>query len=155
VSGNKELIVRKWSFLGGYGNLTGYNSPAFSHVHVDQFIHLHFISSNSKVRRKLYLESQEAGFLFTGSTAPWALASRVISSSQGLYLNIGQHRHRIDTHTHTKHPCLVRDSNPWSRLPSEDNTCLRTLGYRDRRSRRIILVKSTQVSYLNMFKLKI
>jgi hypothetical protein len=30
---------------------------------------------------------------------------RVISSSQGLYLNTGQHKHRINTYT--KHPCLV------------------------------------------------
>jgi hypothetical protein len=39
------------------------------------------------------------------------LLGRVISSSQGLYLNTGQHKHRINahthTHTHTKHPCLV------------------------------------------------
>jgi hypothetical protein len=63
---------------------------------------------------------------------PWALASvfqfhdhfqtvghlgRVISLSQGLYLNIGQHKHTINTYT--KHPCLAWDSNPRSRLPSE------------------------------------
>jgi hypothetical protein len=64
---------------------------------------------------------------------PWALASafsfmivlqtvglfgRVISSSQGLYLNTGQHKHRINTYTHqTFMPC--GDSNPRSQLPSE------------------------------------
>jgi hypothetical protein len=32
---------------------------------------------------------------------------RVISSSQGLYLNIGQHKHRINTHTYqTSMPCV-------------------------------------------------
>jgi hypothetical protein len=40
------------------------------------------------------------------------LLRRVISSSQGLYLNIWQHEHRINTHT--KYPCLVWDSNPRS-----------------------------------------
>jgi hypothetical protein len=52
---------------------------------------------------------------FTGSTAPVepglffsfmiilqmvGLLGRVISSSQGLYLNTGQHKHRINTYTH-------------------------------------------------------
>ncbi|PNF21173.1 hypothetical protein B7P43_G05122 [Cryptotermes secundus] len=42
------------------------------------------------------------------------LLGRVISSSQGVYLNIGQHKHRLNTYTHTKHRCLVWDSNPRS-----------------------------------------
>jgi hypothetical protein len=59
----------------------------------------------------------------TGSTAPWdprlyfsvswtflqtvGLLGRVISSSQGLYLNTGQHKHRINTYTHqTFMPCV-------------------------------------------------
>jgi hypothetical protein len=37
------------------------------------------------------------------------LLERVISSSQGLYLNTGQHKHR-KTRTHIKHPCPRRDS---------------------------------------------
>jgi hypothetical protein len=67
---------------------------------------------------------------------PWALApfsvswsflqtvgllGRVISSSQGLYLNTGQHKHRINTYT--KHPSFRE---------SEDSSCLRPLGYCDR-----------------------
>jgi hypothetical protein len=44
------------------------------------------------------------------------LLGRVISSSQVLYLNTGQHKHRIK---HAKYPCLVWDSNPRSRLPNE------------------------------------
>jgi hypothetical protein len=55
-------------------------------------------------------------FIFTGSTAPLGpgfcflsfmailqtvgLLRRAISSSQGLYLNTGQHKHRINTYTH-------------------------------------------------------
>jgi hypothetical protein len=62
-------------------------------------------------------------FLFTGSTAPlgpgvWflrfmiilqtlGLLGRVISSSQGRYLNTGQHRHRINTYTHQTSMCSV------------------------------------------------
>jgi hypothetical protein len=46
------------------------------------------------------------------------LFGRVISLSQGLYLNTGQQKHR-KTHTHTKHPCLMWDSNPGYRLPNE------------------------------------
>jgi hypothetical protein len=57
---------------------------------------------------------------------------RVINSAQGLYLNTGQHKHRINayTHTHTKHTCLEWDSNQRSRFPSEQP---RPLGCRDRR----------------------
>jgi hypothetical protein len=62
-------------------------------------------------------------FFSTGSTAPLGpglsafsfmiilqtleLLGRVISSSQGLYLNTGQHKHRINTYTHqTSMPCV-------------------------------------------------
>jgi hypothetical protein len=46
------------------------------------------------------------------------LFGRVISSSQGLYLNTEQHKHR-KTHTHIKHPYPEWDSKPRSRLLSE------------------------------------
>jgi hypothetical protein len=45
------------------------------------------------------------------------LLERVISSPQGLYLNTGQHKHRINTYT--KHPCPEWDSSPRSQCPSE------------------------------------
>jgi hypothetical protein len=51
--------------------------------------------------------SQAVGFL-----------GRVINSSQGLYLNTGQHKHR-KTGTHIKHRCPRRDSNSQSRPPSD------------------------------------
>jgi hypothetical protein len=48
------------------------------------------------------------------------LFGRVINSSQGLYLYIGQHtKKNARAHTHTKHPCPKWDSNPRSRLPRE------------------------------------
>jgi hypothetical protein len=60
------------------------------------------------------------------------LLGRVISSSQGLYLNIGQHKHRINTDTYqTTMPCGIRAHDP-AFLASEDSTCLRPLSYRDR-----------------------
>jgi hypothetical protein len=46
------------------------------------------------------------------------LLGRVISSSQGLYLNTGQHTHR-KTRTHIKYPCPRRYSNPQSRSLSD------------------------------------
>jgi hypothetical protein len=39
-----------------------------------------------------------------------------ISSSQGSYLHIGQHNHRINAH---RYPCLEWDSNPRSQRSSE------------------------------------
>jgi hypothetical protein len=60
------------------------------------------------------------------------LLGRVISSSQGLYLNTGQHKHR-KTRTHIKLPCSggIRTRNHGLRA-IEDSSCLRPLGYRDR-----------------------
>jgi hypothetical protein len=46
------------------------------------------------------------------------LLGGVISSSQGLYLNAGQHKHR-ETRTHVKHLYPRRDSNPQARPPSD------------------------------------
>jgi hypothetical protein len=37
---------------------------------------------------------------------------RVIGPSQGLYLNTRKHKHRLNAHTHTKHPCFS-DIQPW------------------------------------------
>jgi hypothetical protein len=46
------------------------------------------------------------------------LLGRVISSSQGLYLHIGQHKHR-KTRIHIKHPYPRRDSNSQTRPPND------------------------------------
>jgi hypothetical protein len=69
---------------------------------------------------------------FLDNSQTVGLFGRVISSSQGLYLNTGQHKHR-KTHTHTKHPCpeWIRTHDPGLRA-SEDSTYLRPLGYRGR-----------------------
>jgi hypothetical protein len=50
------------------------------------------------------------------------LLGRVISPSQGLYLNTGQHKYRkthTHTHTHINHPCPKWDSNTRSQRPRE------------------------------------
>jgi hypothetical protein len=58
---------------------------------------------------------------------------RVISSPQGLYLYTGQHRHRkTRTYTSNIHALIgIRTYDPGFRA-SEESTCLRPLGYRDR-----------------------
>jgi hypothetical protein len=59
------------------------------------------------------------------------LLGRVISSSQGLYLTTGQHKHR-KKHTSNIHALSgIRTQDPGFGA-SEDSTCLRPLGYRDR-----------------------
>jgi hypothetical protein len=87
-------------------------------------------------------------FFFTGSTAPlgpglcfsvsWPflqtveLLGRVISSSQDLYLNTEQHKQNKHIHTPNIHAfCGIRTHDPSVRT-SEDSSCLRPLGYRDR-----------------------
>jgi hypothetical protein len=83
---------------------------------------------------------------------PWALASfsvswsflqtvgllgRVISSSQGLYLNIGQTQNK-HIHTPNIHAlCGIRNYDP-SFQDSEDSLCLRPLGCCERRTRELI-----------------
>jgi hypothetical protein len=58
------------------------------------------------------------------------LLGRVISPSQGLYL---QTEKRAHTHTTTKHPCPEWDSNhDLGFRASEGSACLRPLDYRDR-----------------------
>jgi hypothetical protein len=66
------------------------------------------------------------------------LLGRVISPSQGRYLNTGQHKHRINayTHAHTYVHALsgIRTHDPSVRA-SEDSSCLRPRSYCDRLSR--------------------
>jgi hypothetical protein len=56
----------------------------------------------------------------------------VISTSQGLYINTRQHKHRINTHIPNTHVlCGIRTNDHGFRT-SKDSTCLRPPGYRDR-----------------------
>jgi hypothetical protein len=56
------------------------------------------------------------------------LLGRVISSSQGLYLNTGQHKHRITPNIHVLSGIPTHDP---SVRASEDSSCLRPRGYYD------------------------
>jgi hypothetical protein len=59
------------------------------------------------------------------------LLGRIISTSQGLYLYTGQHKHRINAHTNIHASSRIRTYDPSVRA-SEDSSCLRPLVYRDR-----------------------
>jgi hypothetical protein len=62
------------------------------------------------------------------------LLGRVISPSQGRYQNTGQHKHRINSNTHTPNIHAlsgIRTYDPRVRA-SKDNSCLTPRGYRDR-----------------------
>jgi hypothetical protein len=71
------------------------------------------------------------------------LLVRVISPSQGRYLNTGQHKHRINKHTHAS--VWIPTHNPSIRA-SEDSSCLRPRGYCDRQCIRIIYTNSVRTS---------
>jgi hypothetical protein len=114
-----------------------------------QHISLH---NNKLWKNKCYnifsnnIYTNPAGFFSSSSLPAWSvglisqfldhsqtvgLLGWVISSSQGLYLNTGQHKHR-KTHTHTSniHSLTgIRTHDPGLRA-SEDSTCPRPLGYR-------------------------
>jgi hypothetical protein len=60
----------------------------------------------------------------------WFLG-RVLSPSQGRYLHTGQHKHRINALTDIHALSGVRTHDP-SVLASEDSSCLRPRGHRDR-----------------------
>jgi hypothetical protein len=62
------------------------------------------------------------------------LLGRVIGPSQGLYLNTGQHKHRINAHTTSIHSRSWIRTHDHSVRASEDSSCLRPLGYLDRHS---------------------
>jgi hypothetical protein len=83
--------------------------PCVSHVrHILDFIFFHWLYSP---------RGPDIFFSFMIILQTVGLLGRVISSSQGLYLHTGQHKHRINTYT--KLPCLVWDSKPRSQLLSE------------------------------------
>jgi hypothetical protein len=74
------------------------------------------------------------------------LLRRVTGPSQGLYLNTGQHKHRINAHTPNSHVLSGIRTYDHSVRASEDSSCLRPLGYRDRLKH--ILIKLTSFTAL-------
>jgi hypothetical protein len=61
------------------------------------------------------------------------LLGRVVSSTQGLYLNTRQHKHRKCGHMLDIHAQGRIGTRNYSLRAIEDCSCLRRLGYRDRR----------------------
>jgi hypothetical protein len=59
------------------------------------------------------------------------LFGRMISQSQGRYLHTEQHKHRINAHTQTSMPRVIRTHKPSARA-GEDRSCLRPRGHCDR-----------------------
>jgi hypothetical protein len=59
------------------------------------------------------------------------LLGRVISPSQGRYLNIGQHKHRINAYTDIHALSGIQTHDP-SVQASKDSSCLRPRGHCDR-----------------------
>jgi hypothetical protein len=66
------------------------------------------------------------------------LLGRVISTSQGRYLNTGQHKRRINEYTNFHALSGIRTHDPGVR-GSEDSLCLRPRGYCDRLGWQIVV----------------
>jgi hypothetical protein len=66
----------------------------------------------AQVIRETLVSLQFLDFIQSAGPHGWG-----INPSQGLYLDTGQNKHRINVHT--KHPCPRWDSNPRSQRPSE------------------------------------
>jgi hypothetical protein len=93
---------------------------------ISSFLKLNVISQPLSITPKLLLHMHPEYYFFNGSSSPFSaviiysqtveLLGRVISPSQGRYLNTGQHKQNKRTH---RHPCFKWDSNPGSQCPSE------------------------------------
>jgi hypothetical protein len=68
-------------------------------------------------------------WIYTQSEGPLGW---VMGLSQGLYLSTGQHKHRINTHTPNIHARSGTRTHDHRDRATEDSSCLRLLGYRDR-----------------------
>jgi hypothetical protein len=89
--------------------------------------------------------------LHTGCRTPWTM----MSPSQGLYLYTGQHKHRINAYTNILASSRIRTYDPSVRA-NEDSSCLRQLGYRDRRLVRLpssYFVSKTNVGFISSFSI--
>jgi hypothetical protein len=121
-------------------------------------IFLYIVAQNNKHWGNYHLRSSHTailvlsivenyGFFLRALQPPWALASsfsfmiilltvrllgRVISSSQGLYLNTGKQKQNKHIHTPNIHALNeIRTHDPSVRA-SEDSSCLKSRGHRDR-----------------------
>jgi hypothetical protein len=87
------------------------------------------------IHQWLYSPLFSPGLFFSSvifSTQTVGLLRRVISPSQDRYLHTGQHKHRINAHANIDDLSGIRTHDP-SVWASEDSSCLRPCGHRDRR----------------------
>jgi hypothetical protein len=82
------------------------------------------------VSRILFFSSD----LYAFGRTPW-MSDRPVARHLPKYRTTRTQNKRTHTHTHTKHPCPMWDSNDHSVRASENSSCLRQLGYRDRFSK--------------------
>jgi hypothetical protein len=100
---------RGWTFSHVTALVQG---PARSPIKRISIQTLFFLSIYLSIVLLLHLGRFSVSWSFTQSLG---LLGRGISLSQGRYLHTGQHKHRINAHTH---PCLKWDSNPRSQCLS-------------------------------------
>jgi hypothetical protein len=106
----------------------------------------------------LFQPIQGPGLLFSSVINFPRLLGRVISPSHGVYLNTGQHRHRISAYTHTHTPNIHASSGIRTHDPSvranEDSSCLRPRGYCDRPLGIILVTKWRRITWMrNLFRI--
>jgi hypothetical protein len=104
-------------------------SFCFSLVAYFQIIHFSFIHSSMALQPLLGLGLFFSSVIFF--TQSIGLLGGVISPSQGRYLYTEQHRHRINPQTDIHALNGIRTHDPSVRA-SEDSSCLRSRGHRDR-----------------------
>jgi hypothetical protein len=114
-----------WSLLRLAGLRWRYSNPPPQRDHV-YYIYIFF----SLALQPSWALAYSFSFMITLQTV--VPLGRVISSSQGLYLNTGQRKQNKYTHTPNIHALSgIRTYDPSVRA-SEDSSCIRPLGYCDR-----------------------
>jgi hypothetical protein len=122
MTSSELLQLRKWDLVQRYN----INMPIF-HLFIYLFIH-------SFIYQWLYSLLLGSGLFFSFviiSTQSVGLLGRVISLSQGHYLQTGQHKHRINAFTDIHALSGIRTHDPRVRA-SKESSCHRPSGYCDR-----------------------
>jgi hypothetical protein len=132
-----EMLLRKSTmFLSCCKWSKVVNTLLITYKHTREwFIHIwHNSRSDDFFLQWLFQPIQGLSLLFSSViifSQTVGLLGRAISSSQGLYLNIGKHKHRINAYTHTPniHALSGIRTHDLSVRVSEDSSYLRPRGY--------------------------